>query len=123
MLIKMLLLFISFQNLYAEDFFMRMSAGKVNLIQIEKFDSMKVSSACLKQSQQCSHLILKKFKSQRTFVSNKDAQFGNPASMFCKNGGGTNIILEDNKNNEYDFCKISENFLVDSWDLLKRYKP
>ncbi len=117
-----LFIYISFQNLYAEAFQMRVSAKKVDVIKIESIDSMKVSSMCFKQADECRRLISKNFNNTTSVVADKDAQFGNPASKFCRSGGGINVILEDQKLNEYDFCKISENFYVDSWALLKRFK-
>ena len=85
-----------------------------------------MSSACLIKAVECRNKIKKNFFDLKTISPDNDSlnnsQIGNPASIFCSRGGGLSVILEDKNHNEYDFCKISEKYFVDSWDLYKWYK-
>lgn len=99
---------------------MRMAEGKNKTLKISTFDKLHVNAECLQEKKTCLKLI-EKFRAVR-FEKEQSGQLGNPASHFCQNAGGEILILEDKKHNEYDYCKISEKYMVDSWDLYRRFK-
>lgn len=40
-----------------------------------------------------------------------------PASEFCFAKGGRNYVLENEKKDQVDVCKFTDNSMIDSWDL------
>ena len=105
----------------AEEFFLRSSYQSKDVLKLGQFDSMKVNDACLKNEKDCLLQIEAGLKSKKKSKADT-IQAGNPASQFCHQLGGVSLIAEDKSRNEYDFCKLSEKYLIDSWDLYKKYK-
>lgn len=105
-----------------ENFLMRASPGKVIQTKIEKIESLHVNEECFLHRQKCLRALQSGFSGHHKTVPPQDMQLGNPASTFCQMGGGVGVILEDQKRNEYDYCKVADKFLIDSWDLYKKYK-
>ena len=79
---------------------------------------MKVNDACLKKKEACLAHINKTAP-----IEKKTGKFkGNPASSYCLALGGDSVILKDKSNNEYDYCRFSNAYYIDSWDLYEREK-
>jgi len=105
----------------ADEFFLRSSFQVKDVLNLTQLDSMKVNEVCHKNEKDC--LLQIKIGLKNKPKSEVDhIQAGNPASQFCHQLGGASLIVEDKIRNEYDFCKFSGKYLIDSWDLYKKYK-
>lgn len=83
-------------------------------------EKMSVSKKCVQSGKKCLMLLDDRFQNKKDIKESGYA--GNPASLLCRSMSGNSLVLEDKKMNQYDFCEITEGIIVDSWDLVKRYK-
>lgn len=116
---KLLLLInlISF-NAQAEVLFHKINKGPAKKIKITKLNGFHVNDECLKNKAECLSLISNLPKMPMKTPEVKDPRvLGNPASDFCSANNGSAEILQDKRNNEYEYCVLKEKYLVDSWDF------
>lgn len=94
----------------------------IKIIKIEKYEGLHVNEQCLLDKKKC----IKLFDGNKIYklqTANNPKEFaGNQASDFCRSIKGSPVILEDKKNNEYDYCKFQNKYFVDAWDLFKMYQ-
>ena len=111
-------------QLFAEEFTHKLALGSEKKIEISLLKKFHVNSECIKNQQDCLNLL--KVPTTSTSVNKiikQDKQVrGNPASDFCNFKEGKSEILRDQKNNEYDYCLLSDKYLVDSWDFYTQNK-
>lgn len=89
--------------------------------EVQSVDGLMVSKACAENSRQCMDL-LKKHTNSLKKQNERKKLMGHPASEYCQMSGGKNIILEDDKLNQFDFCFFENNYGIDSWQMLKKFK-
>ncbi len=94
--------------------------GRPEQLQFFDFEKMSVSKKCSQSGKKCLMLIDDRFKNKKEVKETGYA--GNPASLLCQSMSGSSLILEDKKMNQYDYCEIANGIIIDSWDLVKRYK-
>ena len=104
-------------------YYMKTKSRKVKKIYFQKTTSgFLVETRCFKKISNCESLErikkYKKIKFKNTLHSNGTIR--NPASQFCSEIGGRNIILEDFKLNDYDFCMFKDKSMILSRDLLRK---
>lgn len=95
--------------IFAEDF-----SNQKEVFHIEMQKNIHVSADCLKKAD-C--LALKSLTEKIKDSPPQNGLLGHPASRFCKDAGGLNIILKSKKNQAFDFCQFKDLSLIDSWDL------
>ena len=99
---------------YAEPFFLHsfQNSKKVELI---KIDGIYFSKNCEEKTCEAFKSLSKKvdFKIQSKIRRH-------PASLTCFNLGGKNILLRDEKKNEWDFCIFKDQSMINSWALHKK---
>lgn len=81
-------------------------------------DHYLVSKKCFKKKGCDALKILnskKKFEIKKEF--HKNGYIKSPFSLICSKFRGKNLILEDKKLNEYDFCMFSDKSMILSHDL------
>lgn len=61
-------------------------------------------------------------KMQKKKIKKDTHQAGNPASIYCQSVGGVSEIYTDQENNQHDYCNFQDKYIIDSWNLLKRFK-
>lgn len=109
----------------SEVFTHKFSKAPAREIKIEQLNGFHVNDECIKNKKECLSLILRPFK-EDPIKSAKTKQaphvLGNPASDFCKVNHGNSEILQDKKNNEYDYCVFKDKYFVDSWDFFSLNK-
>jgi putative hemolysin len=96
---------------------MRLNEGQKE-IAVQKFEGMDVNDLCFKASKKC----LEKINEKPKIETKSESVAGNPASLFCEAKGGRSLILEDKKHNEYDYCELSDGFIINSWHMYKKNK-
>lgn len=117
-----ILLFNYFYTAHAADeFYLRSPNQKKEILMLSQLHSMKVNEACRTNKYDCLLQIKNGLKNEEK-TKPDNVQAGNPASLFCHRLGGVSLIAEDKEKNEYDICKLSGKYLIDSWDLYKKYK-
>lgn len=100
-----------------EVYLMRLNEGQKDVL-IQKLQDIDVNEICFKSSEKC----LKRISEKPKVEVKSTLTAGNPASLYCQSIGGKNLILEDKKRNEYDFCEFTEGYVVNSWHIYKKYK-
>lgn len=103
---------VSIQAFASQSFTMK-TEGKDKSLKIVKLEGVNFSKDCEKKKCQA----YKTYKSPKKVELKPSALAGNPASKFCGAQGGTGIILRDDKNRQYDFCRFEDESLVDAWGL------
>lgn len=96
---------------------MRLNEGQKEIV-VQKLEGLDVNDLCLKASKKC----LEKINEKPKIETKSDSVAGNPASLFCEAKGGRSLILEDKKRNEYDYCELSDGYVVNSWHMYKKFK-
>ncbi len=57
-------------------------------------------------------------------VNHKNGEFnGSPASQFCSDLGGANLIALNSQKQEFNFCEFKDGSLVNSWSLYYKRNP
>lgn len=106
----------------ASDFFIYwIDSNKSEKIAISKMEGLSVNDSCAREKKECFSAIEQGLLENSSIKKDK-SQAGNPASLFCQRIKGINIILQDERKNEYDYCKLDNKYLIDSWQLYKKYK-
>lgn len=86
------------------------------------YKGLKVNSKCgtnAKVNPKCLALAATK-----TDLPDKNSNFnGSPASELCTTLKGVNIIAFDNTGGEQNFCKFSDDSLINSWTMYYHYFP
>lgn len=122
-----LLTFFLLTSVHAEDLqFSKMDYTKkkeisISKITLKKFNNFLVNESCIKRPDQC--LALQKTK-ELPPSSKKDFPIAvHPASERCILLNGRNIILQNMKNEDFDFCEFKDGSFIDSWNLYYAQSP
>ena len=83
-------------------------------LNIIKLEGVKVTEDCQKNLK-CKALMILKDKIVETQVEGK--YVGHPAAHYCLDTKGIELIVRDEKLNEYDYCQYDDKSAIDSWDL------
>ncbi len=93
--------------------------GKINIVDL---DGMSVNENCYAHKKDCFMFFINKEKAPKKQSKKDPQQVGNPASIYCNSIGGVSEIYTDKENNQHDYCNFNESYIIDSWNLLKRFK-
>lgn len=85
---------------------------------VEKLEGLQVNGECLKAREACLAMLA---KAPAPIPKGPENTVGHPASKYCHAKGGASVILIDVKHNQYDYCLFQNKYLVDSWDLYRKY--
>lgn len=102
----------AFASELGELFLLPQAQNKKISFKISKLNSLSVSSSCKAKSDSCLKLIAKWVK-----ASESDFKGGDPAAHYCVANKGVVVILTDKVGNQYTYCQIGSDYLVDAWDL------
>lgn len=90
-------------------------------ITLKRFNNFLINDVCMKNPGTC--LALAKTK-ELPPPSKKDFPIAvHPAAERCVLLGGKNIILQNAKNEDLDFCEFKDDSLIDSWELYYAQTP
>lgn len=90
-------------------------------IEIKEHDGLWVNDQCINNFGKCLSFFINKNKAKKKAVKDPNLA-GHPASSHCSAVGGTNEIFIDEQNNQHDYCIFKEGYIIDSWNLMKRFK-
>lgn len=89
-------------------------------VKIIRVGKSKVSANC--KNSMCQALKVANGNSLKSKISG--APFtGNPGANYCWDVGAKSKILEDQKNNQYDFCEFPDGSMIDAWNLYSKHYP
>lgn len=93
--------------------------SKINIVEL---DGMWVNEFCYKHKKDCLMFFINKEKAPKKELKKDPLQAGNPASLYCNSIGGVSEIYTDAENNQHDYCNFNDKYIIDSWNLIKRFK-
>lgn len=119
---KLVFIILSFSGLcfsqdFPEELYFQITKSETRRVRIKSLDELRVSTNCFDKKKSCQ----KFFSAKQNIIHYKSKLSGNPASIFCAEKKGVSVILRDDKKNEYDFCQFNDEYLIDSWDLFRKY--
>ena len=91
------------------------ASGRTTAVAIKKLGSLIVSDSCDRNRSACLSRVDQWFG--KAVI--RPHYTGNPAAQYCADNGGINLSLKDRQGNEYGFCDLGDDFLLDAWSLLR----
>lgn len=85
-----------------------------------EYENLKLSNLCFKRNR--APLCLAYSSSIKGPIKNIPYR-GNPASQYCNEIGGINLIAFDSKKNEINICYFDDRSFVNSWSLYYKAFP
>ena len=102
-------------NVNAESYTHYLDRKTAKQVEILEKNKLHINEKCFNEFQKCLEFL--KIQAPKS-ISNPEVSklLENPASRFCKLAKGRAEIFMDKKNNQYDFCVFSNQYIVNSWD-------